>query len=82
MKVSQAIDFHLQRHRASSKKNTIKTCELVLHLFSAQFNNRDLASISKEEVLVFLLSLAKIYRQAPIGTGTRLCQDNFPSRIY
>jgi len=44
MKVSQAIDFHLQYHRANSKKNTIKTCEFVLHRFAAQFNQRDLAS--------------------------------------
>ncbi|SHO52759.1 hypothetical protein [Desulfopila aestuarii] len=30
MKVSQSVDFHLQYHRANSKKNTLKTCELVL----------------------------------------------------
>ena len=41
MKVSQAVDFHLQYHRANSKKNTIKTCELVLSRFMAQFGKRD-----------------------------------------
>ena len=46
MKVSQAVDFHLQYHRANSKKNTIKTCEFVFHRFTAQFGQRDLASIS------------------------------------
>lgn len=29
MKVSQAVDFHLQHHQANSKKNTINTCESV-----------------------------------------------------
>ena len=51
MKVSQAIDFHLQYHQANSKKNTIKTCEFVFFRFSAQFGKRDLASISQEEAL-------------------------------
>lgn len=64
MKVSQAIDFHLQYHRANSKKNTIKTCEFVLHRFSNQFGKRDLASLSQEEVLDFLLSLTKNNKQA------------------
>jgi site-specific recombinase XerD len=64
MKVSQAVEFHLQHHRANSKKNTIKTCEFVLHRFTAQFGQRDLASISQEEVLEFLLSLTKNSRQA------------------
>lgn len=49
MKVSQAVDFHLQYHRAN-KKNTIKTCEFVLTRFTARFGKRDLASISQEEV--------------------------------
>ncbi|MBT8362132.1 MAG: site-specific integrase, partial [Deltaproteobacteria bacterium] len=37
----------------------MKTCEFVLSRFSAKFSNRDLASISQEEVLDFLLSLTK-----------------------
>jgi len=36
MKVSQAISFHLQYHRANAKKNTIKTCEFVLSRFAAE----------------------------------------------
>ena len=46
------------------KKNTIRTCEFVLSRFSARFNTRDLASISQEEVLDFLLSLTKNNKQA------------------
>ena len=59
MTVSQAVDFHLQYHRANSKKNTVKTCEFVLARFAFQFGKRDLASITAEEVLGFLLSLTK-----------------------
>jgi len=64
MKVSQAVDFHLQYHRANSKNNTVKTCEFVLTRFTAQFGKRDLASISQEEVMTFLLSLTKNNKQA------------------
>jgi hypothetical protein len=46
------------------KKNTVKTCEFVLSRFTAQFGKRDLASISTEEVLSFLLSLTKNNKQA------------------
>ncbi len=46
------------------KKNTIKTCEYVLHRFTARFAQRDLASISPEEVLEFLISLTKNNKQA------------------
>ena len=59
MKVYQAVDFQLQYHQANSKKNTVKTCEFVLSRFNAQFGKRDLASVSPEEVLEFLLSLTK-----------------------
>ena len=48
MKVLQAVDFHLQYHRANSKNNTVKTCEFVLSHFLTQFGKRDLASISPE----------------------------------
>ena len=64
MKVSQAVDFHLQYHRANSKKNTAKTCEFVLSRFTAQFGKRDLASIYPEEVLTFLVLLTKDNKQA------------------
>ena len=64
MKVQQAVDFHLQYHKANSKKNTVKTCEFVLLQFTVQFGKRDLASISQEEILTFLMSLTKDNKQA------------------
>ncbi|WP_370362814.1 hypothetical protein [Desulfopila sp. IMCC35008] len=42
----------------------MKTCEFVLSCFTAQFDKRDLASISQEEVMAFLLSLTKNNKQA------------------
>jgi hypothetical protein len=64
MKVSRAIDFHLQYQRTDSKKNTVKTCEFVLSRFNSQFSKRNLASVSQEEVLEFLLFLTKNNKQA------------------
>ena len=46
------------------KKNTIKTCEFVLRRFTERFGQRDLASISQEDVLEFLLAMTKDNRQA------------------
>jgi len=46
------------------KKNTLKTCQYVLAKFSTQFGKRDLASVSQEEVLNFLLRLTKENKQA------------------
>ncbi|MDA3903419.1 MAG: phage integrase N-terminal SAM-like domain-containing protein [Desulfuromusa sp.] len=64
MKISQAVEFHLQYHRANSKKNTVKTCKFVLSRFLIQFGKRALASISHEKVLGFLLALTKNNKQA------------------
>lgn len=64
MKVSQAVDFHLQYHRANSNKNTVKTCEFVLSWFTVQFDKSDLATIFHEEILGFLISLTKNNKQA------------------
>jgi len=46
------------------KKNTIKTCDFVHRRFTGRFGQRDLASISQEEVLEFLLAMTQDHRQA------------------
>ena len=46
------------------KKNTIKTCEYVLHRFVARFGKRDLVSVTQEEMLEFLYNLTKNNKQA------------------
>ena len=58
MKVSQAASFHLQYHRTNAK-----IYEFVLVRFTTQFGKRDLAVISQEEVLDFLLSLSEDNKQ-------------------
>ena len=50
--------------RPTQKKNTVKTCEFVLSRFTTEFGKRELASITLEEVLTFLLSLTKDNKQA------------------
>jgi site-specific recombinase XerD len=64
MKVSQAVDYHVQYHQANSKKNTIKTCEFVLTRFSAKFGSRDIECLTHEEILTFLISLTVDTKQA------------------
>ena len=59
------------------KKNTIKTCDFVHRRFTGRFGQRNLASISQEEVLEFLLAMTKDNRQATkqkpvLGTGILL----------
>ncbi|RPH39887.1 MAG: site-specific integrase [Desulfobulbaceae bacterium] len=50
--------------KSTSKENTVKTCELVLNRFTSRFGKQDLASISQEEILEFLLALTKNNKQA------------------
>jgi len=50
--------------KRTPKKNTVKTCDYVLVKFSSLFGKRDLASVSQEEVLDFLLRLTKDNKQA------------------
>lgn len=53
MKGPQAVDFHLQYHKANSKKNTLQTCEFVLYRFTARFGQRDLERPGRRLVQVF-----------------------------
>ncbi len=65
MKVSQAISYHLQYHKANSQLNTQRCVEYVLGKFHNHFNERDLASVSEEDVLNFL------NKPPSIGVGQR-----------
>lgn len=49
MKITQAVEHHLQYHKINSKKNTVKTCEFVLIRFSETFAARKLEEIGQEE---------------------------------
>lgn len=54
MKVSQAVHYHLEYHKANSQQNTLRCVEFVLGKFCEQFKERVLASVSQEDVLFFL----------------------------
>ena len=58
MNVSQAIESYVAYHRANSKKNTIRNHEYVLERFREQFNERELCSITSDEILAFLTKIA------------------------
>ena len=63
MKVNQAVHYNLEYHRANSQPNTQRCVEYVLGKFFDQFQERVLASLSKEDVLSFLTKLTFNRRQ-------------------
>jgi integrase/recombinase XerD len=64
MRVSQAINYFYDYHRMNSKKNTIRNYELVLSRFSIHFGDRELESITTEEILVFLTQFTEGVKQS------------------
>jgi hypothetical protein len=63
MKVSQAVYYHLEYHKANSQQNTQRCVEFVLGKFHDHFQERALASVSHEDVLSFLTKLTFNRRQ-------------------
>ena len=53
MKVSQATNYFVEYQRMNCKKNTIKTYQHVLSRFGSDFGNRELDSITPDEILSF-----------------------------
>jgi len=49
--------------QASFKKNTLRTYQSVLSKFSAQFAERDLDSITPDEILIFLTEINQRTKQ-------------------
>jgi integrase len=58
MKIYEAIKFCLQYQKANSKVNTVKNYEFLLGKFGNVYNDRELESITTEEVLSFLTDLS------------------------
>ena len=58
MKISEAITFCLQYQKANSKVNTVKNYEFLLGKFGIIFYDRELRSITTEDVLSFLTGLS------------------------
>jgi integrase len=64
MKVSRAVDNCLEYHRVNSQRNTLISYEFLLSKFSAAFSDRELGSITSEEILSFLTRLSDGTKQA------------------
>jgi integrase len=58
MKISEAIKFCLEYQKANSKVNTVTNYEFVLGKFGNIYNDRELKSITTEDVLSFLTDLS------------------------
>ena len=63
MKVSEAANLFMDYHKMNSQKNTIRAYGSLLSKFREHFPDRDLASISPEEVLSFLTNPNDICKQ-------------------
>ena len=59
MKVSQAVTFWLNYHRANSSKNTIRAYKKLLERFCQENGDKDLKEITSDEVLDFLNGIAE-----------------------
>ncbi len=57
MKVSQGIHYWLEYHKLHSKKSSLKTYQSVLSKLTTQFGERDLNSLTPDEVLSFLTDI-------------------------
>ena len=57
MKVSQGIHYWLEYHKLHSKKSTLKTYHSILSKLTTQFGERDLNSLTPEEVPSFLTDI-------------------------
>ncbi len=54
MKVSQAVTFWLNYHRANSRDNTIRAYRELLERFCYENGEKDLQELTSDEVLDFL----------------------------
>jgi len=57
MKVSEAITCFFEYHEANSKKNTVRNYRFVICRFGEKFGERDIESITTDEVLSFLTQI-------------------------
>jgi integrase/recombinase XerD len=75
MKVSQSIDCWLEYHELHSKKSTLKAYQSILSRLTDQFGERDLNSLTPEEVLSFLTDFNQGTKQ--LTKRTRYSQLTF-----
>jgi len=63
MKVSKAIHSYQEYHGVNSKKNTLKNYAFLFTRFSDEFGDRELESITPDEILSFLTRLTEGNKQ-------------------
>jgi integrase len=63
MKLSHAIESYQKYHSFNSKKNTLKNYKFLFTRFNDEFGNRDLDSITPDEILSFLTRLTEGTKQ-------------------
>ena len=64
MNASQAIGIFLNYHTVNSAKNTLRNHQFVLSRFSQQFGERETATITDDEILIFLTRLTEGAKQS------------------
>jgi site-specific recombinase XerD len=63
MKVSKAVNLFLDYHKMNSQKNTVRSYGSLLAKFGDHFPDKELDSISTEEILSFLTGLNNTCKQ-------------------
>ena len=63
MKVTDAINFCLQYHKINSRLNTVKNYEFLLGKFEKSYNDREIESITTEEIISFLADMSEGRKQ-------------------
>jgi len=64
MKVSKAVTYCFEYHRTNSKKNSIRPYVFVLSRLDSQFGDRELGSITSDEILSFLNQITEGAKQS------------------
>jgi integrase/recombinase XerD len=59
MKITQAVTFWLEYHKANSKKNTVRAYEELIFKFCKEYGDNDLNDLTSDEVLAFLNAITK-----------------------
>ena len=63
MIVSNAVNYFLEFHRNNSKMNTVKYYTYVANKFEKSFGEKELDSITSEDILFFLTNLTNGNKQ-------------------
>ena len=57
MKVTKVVQFYLQYKKANAKSNSLKNYRYILQKFENSFGEREIGTITTEEIISFLTTL-------------------------